>query len=99
MINYRHIVVFRNDIFADAFRNIGVGMVVMKLAGLMEFLQDRSVGIDPDHFDVRIFLFKEGSASGNGTACSGSYHKVGKLSFGLIPDLRGSRFVMRRSVG
>src|SRR5690606_32874223 len=56
MIDNGHIIVFRDNIFANTFGNIRVSIFGMQFAGFMIFLQDGSVSIYPNDFYIWIFF-------------------------------------------
>src|SRR5690606_39518369 len=98
MIDDGHIIVFRDNIFANTFGNIRISIFGMQFAGFMIFLQDGSVSVYPKDFYIWIFFFKKHSTTGDGASRSCAYNEMSESSARLFPDFMSGFFIMTLSV-
>ena len=99
VIDHREVDILRQKIFSDPFGHIGIDLILIELARLLEFLKNRTVSINAQHLDRRILFFQIFTRTGNGTTSSHTCYKVGDPSFGLLPDLRAGCQVVCFAVG
>ncbi len=64
----------------------------------MVFLEHRSVAVHTPNLNRRVLLLKVLGHPRNGAACSHTHNKVRDFTFGLFPNLRPRRLVMRLAV-
>src|SRR5690606_15561705 len=94
MVNYAEIHAFGEEIFPDAFGDIGINFVFVENAGFVIFLEYVAESINSPDQNVSFFFFDETSCSGNGTSSSYAPYEVCDFAFGLFPDFGSGGFVM-----
>ena len=99
MVDDVKIDVFGNDVFPNAFSDVGVYLFFVKLAGLVELFQYRTVSINAPNFNFRVLLFQITTRTRNGASCAYSRNHVGDFTIGLSPNFRPGTFIMGLPVG
>ena len=74
---------FHQVIFTDPFHLIDVG--TWQFSGFEIFVENRTFGIDSDHFGIRFPLLQVLAGSAQGAAGSDACHQIINLPFGLSP--------------
>src|SRR5262249_33196774 len=99
LIDHVEIDVLRQEILTDALGNVGIDLVLVEDAGLLELLEHRAVGVDAPHFNARVPLFEIPPDAADGSARSDADHKMRYASFRLLPYLRTGLLIMRFGIG
>src|SRR5205823_7429387 len=95
MIDDAEVDVLRQEVLADALRDIGIDLVFVEDAGLFVLLEDRSVGINSPDLYLWIFLFEISADAGGRSASPDADDEVSDPAVGLLPDL-GTRLLVVR---
>src|SRR5439155_17186711 len=84
--------VFRNDLLANAFDQIGRGL--KELACFLKSLKHRAVRIGADHSNLLVLLFQIATGSANGPARADARNKMSDSTLGLFPEFRAGRSIV-----
>jgi hypothetical protein len=68
----------RQEVLADPFGDVRVDLVLVEDAGLLVFLEHRSVGVDPPHLDRRVLLFQIATRARRGAARADADDEMGE---------------------
>ena len=98
MIDDIEIDVPRQEVFADAFGDVRVDLVLVENAGLLVLLEHRPVGVDAPHLDARVLLLEVPADAADRAAGADAADQVRNRAVRLIPDLRTGLLVVRRGV-
>ena len=97
-IDHRKVYVFRQNVFANAFGDVGVDFVFVELSGFVILFKHRTVGVHTDDLNIGIALFEITTHPANGSSRADSDHKMSDSAFGLFPDFGAGGFVVRCSI-
>ena len=68
-------------------------------AGVDDFIQDRTLRIGQDHFNMRCHTLKKSPHAGDGSARTHARDNGIELMFHLLPNFRRGPFLVRRRIG
>src|SRR6185437_2743163 len=99
LIDDLHVVVLRDEVFADPFRDVRMHLVHVELAGPKIFCEQRAVGVHgPDLYPGILFLEIHRRTCDRAAGAGGDY-KVSNLTVRLVPNFRAGGLVVCQAIG
>ena len=98
MIDDGEVDVLRQEVLADALGDVRIDLVLVEDAGLLVFLEHRSVRVDAPDLDLRIALLEVAPDARRRAAGAHADHEMRDAAVGLLPDFRPGLLVVRGRV-
>src|SRR5262245_61111230 len=94
MVDHRKIDVPGEKVFADSLGDVGVDLVFVENARLLELLEYRAIGVDAPDLDAWVLLLEKPADTRRRAPCANADNQMGNPAVGLPPDLRSGLFVV-----